>query len=241
MTPVALMLLQLIDANEQAQRAADAGWETAKWTFWLVLATFLLVAGAAAAAVYAKQTWETAQGQLRAAEAERDNSNAQLKLAQQADREREATNVSAWLRVHRPYIFVYVRNGNGGPVYDVRCKVSAKPDGALPEPSLDVCTWDQMALAPAAAAVDNDLRAQVHEDSVVYEYTRDGIRRTRSGSDRIGLAKTADFKSWDGDPKSVGLAVELTFRDSSGRGWHRAWNGYLTQIDVHGRSLETGR
>ncbi|MGO4230159.1 hypothetical protein AB4Y72_14955 [Arthrobacter sp. YAF34] len=225
MTGFAIEITTAIDGNEQALRAADAAWEAARWSFWMLVLTLGLLAGAIAAAVYAKKTWESTHKQL-------SHSNEQLDMARTADLEREATNVAAWLVARNSYINVYVRNGNDGPVYDVRCKVWGKPDGNLSEPSVEVYEWNQMALSPAAAGIEKekgDQRYSIDEDSVVYNYTQDDIPRTRSGSRVVALNLPEDFRVWNGEPKTTGLAVELSFRDSDGNNWHRAWNGKLSQ------------
>ncbi|MGJ3191232.1 hypothetical protein [Paenarthrobacter sp. FR1] len=208
----------LIDADEQAQRAADAGWETARWTFWLVVATFLLVAGAVAAAIYARRTWMAAQGQLEAAVV--------------SEQEREARNVSAWLEIKRSTVSVFVRNGNGGPVYDVVCTLEAKTSTETNTPSANVESWSQMALGPAS--VDDgrgrELRMNFSEESLVFSYDdAHGRRFSEKGTTKYVVLDTHDdFKLWDGSPDTTGLAVRLTFRDSSGKNWHRAWTGELT-------------
>lgn len=220
--------LNAIDPNEQAQRAADAAWESARWAFWtfatsgvVALFTAGLLVGAFLAALYAKKTWEATRDEL-------GNSNAQVALAEAADLQAEAVNVSTWLSLGGEVIQVFVRNGNGGPVYDVHCYVWAKPDAASPVPTVEIHHWHQLAVAPAAADLGRDKRFDLGPDAYVFEYiTPDGGRHTRNGTTDVRLESRDDWKIWDGDKATTGLAVKLSFRDSRGKHWVRDWNGEL--------------
>ena len=226
MTGLLTQLMNVIDGNEQAQRAADAAWEAARWSFWMLVLTVGLLGGAVLAAVYAKRTWESTHKQLA-------HSNEQLDMARTANLTGEAVNVSAWLVARNSHIYVYVRNGNGGPVYDVRCTVWGKPDNKSAEPTVRAYEWHQVALSPAAAGVEKDkgdYRHSFDEASVVYSYADSDVRRTKSGSSIIALDRSEDFKVWNGASDSTGLAIQLTFRDSSGNRWHRGGGGELTPV-----------
>lgn len=112
-----LLSLSVAPADYQAERAADAAWETARWTWWLVAGTFLLFFGAVAAAFFASLSWKAARGQL-----------AIMKEDREID---EASKVSGWLHQKQPAGLFEVRlhNANHAPVYDVRYQVSGrKPD-----------------------------------------------------------------------------------------------------------------
>lgn len=205
MTDTFIALTQ-IPLDDQALRAADAGWETARWTFWLVVATGLLVLGAAAAALYARRTWKTAQ--------------AQLAMMHASEYTREASSVSAWL--HHPRLdgamSVRLRNDNPAPVYDVRFKLLGKRraadrpgdivrdlhHGILP-PSSDGGT-----VAPKSGTVSE---VDFREDR---EYP---------------ILKSAEFVPWNGDPAAAGVALEVTFRDSRGVKWKRDAMGGLVELD----------
>lgn len=226
MTSLTYVVARLIDPNEQALRAADAGWETARWTFWLVVATFLLVAGAAAAAVYAKRTWETTKGQLRAAEKERDNSNEQLELAKRMDLEREAVHVTVWLQHEMGDLNAFVHNGNPGPVYDVVVSPLIKAD-ATGELEAKTDEWSTVVLPPSSSMIAN-------YPTIVLE-ANECIRGRTGRPDRPAdpiFNSFEDFRIWDGQPGTTGVALEITFRDSAGVSWHRAWNGKLTRQDI---------
>lgn len=223
-----LRIMAAIDPNEQAKRAADAAWESARWAAWTFCASAVyalltagLLMGAFLAARYAKKTWEATRGQL-------ENSNVQLGLAKTADLQREAVNVSTWLSIDREIIHVFVRNGNGGPIYDVHCHVWAKPDAVNPAPTVEIHHWPQIAVAPAAADAGKDQRLVLGPDAYVFEYTTpDGERHTKNGATDVKLESTDEWKIWDGNKSTTGLAVKLTFRDSKGTHWVRDWNGEL--------------
>ncbi|QOT19382.1 hypothetical protein [Paenarthrobacter sp. YJN-5] len=222
--------LSTIDPNEQAQRGADAAWESARWAFWtfitsgvMTLLTAGLLAGAIVAAWYAKKTWEATRDEL-------GNSNTQLALAKEADLQAEALNVSTWLTLDRETLLVFVRNGNGGPVYDVHCRVWAKPDAANTSPKVEIHHWHQLAVAPAAADPGKDKRFELGPDAYVYGATLPGGERlTRNRTPDVKIESMQDWKIWDGNQSTTGLAVELNFRDSRGKHWARAWNGELTE------------
>lgn len=236
-----------VDVNEQALRAADAGWETARWTFWLVVATIFLVVGAGIAAFFAWKTWKAtkdqlgiAKDQLKAAQAERDNSNEQLQMVRDAALKSEAVNVSAWLIHDRGTVHCYIRNGNGGPIYDVKCVVSLKKSADNPVPSVELQSWQRPAVGPAAAPISGnpaasflqDLRFSLGSDTYVGALIdrTDNAPMTAQGSKDVKVPSLDDWKIWDLEATSTGIAVEVNFRDSRGNLWWRDWEGKLGQI-----------
>lgn len=219
MIHVLLETLTTIDANEQAQRAADAAWESAKWAFLMLILTVGLLVGAFRAARYAKKTWE--------------DTNSQLKMARQAEREREASNVSAWLQPAKSgdLVEVFVRNGNGGPVYDVVCDVQAKEKSAE-APGAEVITEEYTALGPEDAKPSKAYAFNLGPDGYVFSYV-DPVSKTRYNFKRgttVIFDSKDDWKIWDGKRETGGLAVQLSFRDSAGRRWRRDWHGKLTEV-----------
>lgn len=214
-----LQALDTIDANEQAQRAADAAWESARWAFWMLIVTVGLLVGAFLAARYAKKTWEA--------------TNSQLQMARQADREREASNVSAWLESAKGsnFIEVFVRNGNGGPVYDVRCRVMAKRAHEK-VPTDQVRTEPYIALGPEDSQRTVKYAFNMGPDAYVFGYKdpKDNVRYTRARTTPVLFDNEGDWKIWDGRPGTDGLAVDLSFRDSAGRSWRRDWHGKLIEV-----------
>lgn len=225
------MLLQTLDtinANEQAQRAADAAWESARWAFWMLIVTVGLLVGAFLAARYAKKTWEA--------------TNSQLQIARQADREREASNVSAWLEPTKGnnFIEVFVRNGNGGPVYDVRCRVMAKRAHEK-VPTDQVRTEPYIALGPEDNHRSVKYAFNMGPDAYVlgYEDRKTGVKYTKDRKTPVLFDKEDDWKIWDGRPGADGLAVDLSFRDSAGRFWRRDWHGKLIEVSQrHGENSD---
>lgn len=220
MIPVLLETLNAIDPNEQAQRAADAAWESARWAFWMLFVTVGLLLGAFLAALYAKRTWEA--------------TNAQLDMARQADREREASNVSAWLQKAKSgdLVEVYIRNGNGGPVYDVVCLVAAKKT-TEEVPVAEVRREPYVALGPDAAKDPKLYSFNMGPDGYVLGF-EDPIDKTRHNLNRGPLVifdSKDEWKIWNGEPSTGGLAVELSFRDSAGRRWRRDWHGKLSELN----------
>ncbi|WP_144663199.1 hypothetical protein [Paenarthrobacter nicotinovorans] len=216
-----LETLAAIDPNEQAQRAADAAWESARWAFWMLLVTVGLLVGAFLAALYAKRTWEA--------------TNAQLSMARRMETEREASSVSAWLQDAKgsdPAVEVFVRNGNGGPVYDVECRILAKRAN-LTMPTDVVRTHSYVALGPEdmrATAVNYAFNMSPNEYVFSHKDPKDGVRYTRNKTTSVFFESDNEWKVWDGRPGTDGLAVDLTFRDSAGRSWRRDWHGQLAQI-----------
>lgn len=204
-----LLTLATDPTLDQARRAADAGWETARWTWWLFFATILLVVGAAAAAIYAKRTWDAASDEHE---------------------KREAVNVSGWLGFDatKKKISLFVRNGNGGPVYDIDCKLWAKVSQNGQAPTVEIYRWKPWALSPAAAGISRDHREDFYPQGYVLSHTHLGVQYTENGSPDVKMAKE-DWKIWDGGADSTGLAVELTFRDSRGLYWRRDWRGRLAK------------
>lgn len=206
MIPVLLETLVAIDANEQALRAADAAWESAKWAFLMLIVTVGLLIGAFLAARYAKKTWEVTKGELD--------------MARAAEREREARNVSAWLQSARSGqgFEVFVRNGNGAPVYDLVCSVVDKNKSAK-EPTDVVRSLRYTALGPENAAGP---RMHLFPTNPPERHV-ESVKRVIAEGRRI-------WEIWNGEPTTGGLAVELRFRDSAGRQWHRDWHGKLTEV-----------
>lgn len=209
--------LNAIDPNEQAQRAADAAWESARWALWMLVVTVGLLVGAILAALYAKRTWEATKEQLN--------------MARKADREREASNVSAWLQKAKSgdLVEVFIRNGNGGPVYDVKCRIVAKAAEAE-APTAEVRTEHYVALGPEDAKQVKMYTFNMGPDEYVYGSTDQGVRYTVNRTTKVVFEKSHDWKIWDGEPSTGGLAVDLRFRDSAGQSWHRDWHGRLAEM-----------
>lgn len=207
------LALTAIDANEQAQRAADAAWESARWAAGLFILTVILAIGAISAALYAKKTWDAAK---------------------RANREREAGNVSAWLQNARGSkdIEVFVRNGNGGPVYDVKCRVTAKRVKEK-EPADLVREEPYIALGPEGAqqrSVGYAFNMGSAEYVLGYTDPATGVRYNENGKPTVFFENKDEWKIWDGQTNTGGLAVDLSFRDSAGRYWRRDWHGKLTEV-----------
>lgn len=175
--------------------------------------TIILAAGAIAAARYAKKT---------------------LDMSRKAEREREASNVSAWLQPAKGSsreIEVFVRNGNGGPVYDVGCTIMAKRADKS-EPTDEVRVESYISLAPEDAKATKSYTFNMGPDEYVLgvEHPITKVKTTKNGTTTVVFDSPEEWKIWDGQPSTDGLAVDLCFRDSEGQSWHRDWYGRLTQI-----------
>ena len=206
----------------RAVMAAEAAVNVAGWS---LIVSFGLLAGALAAAHFAKGAWKAARDQATSA-------NAQLQRAKAADEQKEASKVSAWLSQDGPTIQVHLLNLNDGPVFNVHYAVSVRPsESHSPEPSIQLGHGDFVALPPYATDAKASRPRQFHPDGHVYEYTDPGdqTRRTKSRSLNVQLEDVSDWKLWDGQPDSSGIAIKLTFRDSANVTWQRAWNGTLTK------------
>ena len=193
-----------IPFEDQALRAADASWETARWTFWLVVATFLLVVGAVAAAVYAARTWKTAQDQL--------------KMVREAEKQKEAANVSGWLHQDRTdgAMSVRLRNDNPAPVYDIRYKIIGKHQNDATPKHL-VRDLPLGILPPAAdGGVVKPHYVNVEDFQV---------------DSKTPVLEASQFAPWNGKAEEPGVALEITFRDSNGVQWKRDWHGSLSQLN----------
>jgi hypothetical protein len=193
-----------VAADYQAERAADAAWETARWTWWLVFATFLLFMGAVAAAIYARHSWSAANGQL--------------KMMRAAQERQDATNVSAWLHQSREggLMEIRLRNGNPAPVHDVKYKVAGRmlAEGApktrefrnLPE-----------AVLPPSPEIGYTMVHQISGDEFL------------PGGKNSFFASRKDWKPWNGGKAEAGVVVDLSFRDSKGVRWQRDGLGTLSK------------
>jgi hypothetical protein len=191
---------------------------------WSLLVSIGLFIGALFAASYAKGAWKAARDQARSA-------NAQLQMARTAEQQREAAKVSAWLDGAAGSTFiVHVMNLNDGPVYDVAYRVAAKPSGvSYTEPCVEITSGHFTALSPWEVSHHTQRGSGLHPNGYVYSHTNDkGVDVTANGFANVRLKNLADWKLWDGDPKSAGLAVELIFRDSENLRWRRGWDGKLT-------------
>ncbi|MET4144255.1 hypothetical protein [Arthrobacter sp. UYCo732] len=219
MIAVILETLTTIDANEQALRAADASWESARWAFLMLLVTVGLLIGAFLAARYARKTWEA--------------TSAQLRMAQAADREREARNVSAWLQPAKSgnLMEVFARNGNGGPAYDVVCRIMVKRM-AEKVPTDEVHIERYVALGPDDTQRAVKYAFNMGPDGYTFGYKdpNDGVRYTKSRTTTVLFESDDEWKIWDGQSVTDGLAVDLSFRDSAGRSWRRDWHGKLIEL-----------
>ncbi|WP_157407712.1 hypothetical protein [Arthrobacter sp. ZBG10] len=185
--------------------------------------SFFLLAGAVAAAVYAAKA-------ASAAGAEVENSRTELRMAKLAEEQAEAGRVSTWLTKSGAMIYVYVRNGNSGPVYDVRCRVMVKEtQPQCPEPCVEIWRDSWIALSPAVAQVNDVQKTQLYPQNAIF---RDGgeKRKVLNTSPDVSLNWSEDWKLWDGSTASSGLAIDLTFRDSGGTNWRRSWDGKLEKI-----------
>ncbi|GAA5228989.1 hypothetical protein GCM10025778_35280 [Paeniglutamicibacter antarcticus] len=208
-------------------RAAEAAEATAFWTLLLAIGTFGLLAGAVAAAIFAGLTWKATRSQLNGA-------NEQLAMARKAKLEAEADNVSAWLMHDGGNLGVFVRNGNSGPVYDMNCELFFKPDDKSSTPSVPVNNWASMAVPPAVSGVEKELRFALNSDGYVFAYTdqKTGIDYNKNRQSTVLMKTDDDWKPWNGSAISTGLAVRISFRDSSGVYWRRDWDGKVTQQDL---------
>lgn len=208
-----------IDPNEQAQRAADAAWESARWAAWMfgmsiptILLTVGLLIGAIVAAVYAKKTWQT--------------TNSELGMMRDAEKQLEASKVTAWLvQSSGEEIKVLLRNGNLGPIYDLAIIIKAKAVPTVPFPTELIPGYDAIIVPPS---VDDPARLQIRvlraNDYIEGRFNSLSQKATP-------IFRSADqFTIWKGTPETVGLGLELSFRDSAGISWHRDWHGKLTEL-----------
>jgi hypothetical protein len=195
---------------------------TAVWTGALAAVTSLLVWGAFLAAKYAKKTWEVAQKELE--------------MSREAEARGEAVRVAAWLSPNTHYrslLGVTVANTNPLPVFDVEVKVVALVKGRsgsalVPE---QICNKKWANFPPGlddAWSVDGAHFVQ---------------GATPEFSDAMTDGPVADWGSWEvwsGKDDEPGIAVEMSFRDSSGIYWERGIKGGLTkQVAAHPHRQET--
>lgn len=225
MMEFASMVSRAIGPDTLESRAVMAAEAAVNVAGWSLIVSFGLLAGAIVAARFAGGAWTAARDQATSA-------NAQLQRAKSADEQKEASKVSAWLTQDGQTIQVHLLNLNDGPVYNVHYAVSVRPsDSQSPEPSIQLGHGDLVALPPYAADEKASMPRQFHPDGHVYAYTdpRDDTERTNSKSLNVQLKDESDWKLWDGQPTSSGIAIKLTFRDSANVTWQRAWNGTLTR------------
>ncbi|GAA4034922.1 hypothetical protein GCM10023063_18980 [Arthrobacter methylotrophus] len=233
MTELAAGIHYAIDPDQQALRAADAAWESARWAAWTVgisagmlLLTAGLLVGAFLAAKYARKTWESTRDELH-------NSNEELGIVRQDNLQREAVNVSAWLQKAKSgnAVEVFVRNGNGGPVYNVTCNVLAKSKHSA-TPVISVRSEPYIALGPEDAKPAKGYAFNMFPDEYVYSHIDGEVRYTVNRTRNVIFESEDDWKLWNGQDDADGLALELTFRDSAGICWRRDWYGTLTQQTI---------
>lgn len=210
-----------------------AAMDTAFWTTSLAWATWLLFAAAVVAAYFAYRTWRDTKKQLvesgaqtTAARKQADAATEQLKRAKQSDEQLEAQQVAAWLRgdAGQP-LAVCVRNGNPGPVYDVRITLLAKVATGN-DPFRWLAEYPFGVVPPAAS------EPQGAEQRMLYG--PDSLVPDPDGSDPLRTASAffpyrSDFAVWDGSPLTTGVTLTLSFRDSSGTRWARDWHGKLAR------------
>lgn len=205
-------------STDAAQTSADAAWAS----FWVSAAVGV---AAVCAAAFSGFAWRATHRQAKSADA-------QLKMAQEAERKAEAAKVSAWLVMHNQVAKVYVRNGNGGPVYDARCHVYLKPQEKT-EPLINIWEDTWTALSPAVAGVNDDEKAKF--DVKGNPYNPEGEWRWEVSSQRFGslafISSMSDWTLWDGRDSSHGLGVDLDFRDSAGQRWKRSHGGQLRSLE----------
>jgi hypothetical protein len=227
-------------ANDLAVKAAM---DTAAWTASLTVATWLLFIAAIAAAYFACRTWVATRSQLTDSEAQTtearrqaDAAREQLDRSAEAEERSEATHVAAWLRGEPGgTLELCVRNGNPGPVFDVQVTFHAKSEPAG-EPGLMIGGHRMAALAPAASEPPERLvRKDIPSRGLVASLTHPLATPGEPGfyprdPKYAAFARGSDFQVWDGSPLTTGVAVQVTFRDSSGISWKRDWHGRLAKL-----------
>lgn len=219
----ASMVVRAIGPDSLEGRAVLAAEAAVNVAGWSLIVSIGLLVGAIVAARFAGGAWKAARDQATSA-------HAQLQRAKAADEQKEASKVSAWLTEDRQTLQVHLLNLNEGPVYNVRYTVSARPsDSHCPEPSVQLAHGDLVALPPYTADVVASTPQQLHPDNHVHEYTdrSDQTRYNKSRKPNVQLDSISDWKLWDGNPTSPGIAIKLTFRDSANVMWQRSWNGTL--------------
>lgn len=238
-----LQYLQILPtADPTVDPAIRAAMDTAAWTASLTLATWLLFAAAMVAAYFAYKTWLDTKEQMGEVKQQTTESRRQADAAQEqldrsavAEEQTEARQVAAWLRGNPGQsLELCLRNGNSGPVYDVRVTFHAKaaPSG---EPGLLIAGHQMAALAPAASEPPEELvRKSIHPLGMVVTPTRPLAPPGQPGfyprdTKYAVFARPSDFQVWDGSALTTGVAVQVTFRDSSGVTWKRDWHGKLTK------------
>lgn len=142
---------------------------------------------------------------------------------QDAEKRAEAANVQAWLTKPRDDVAVYVRNGNSGPVFDVRVEVVAVTQATTNPKVATTLTFP--ILPPALTEPNKELRQYLPPS----DHLPDGYNVVRDKREPT-VASNEDWKVWDGQSGSTGLAVSLSFRDSIGNHWQRDSHGKLSQI-----------
>ncbi|MFJ6300197.1 hypothetical protein QMY03_05445 [Arthrobacter sp. KFRI-F3372] len=200
--------------------AAEAAANAAGASF--VISVLLLVA-ALFAAKYARGAW-------KAAKAEVSNSHEELQMARKFAEEAEAAQVAVWLAQDRDTITAFLRNGNGGPVYDVLWRVMSKPvNSPHSEPTVDVWQDRRSALAPVES---NGGHAETVSLKVMEltDWINGGKYFGVDKSDNFRVDRDHRWHLWDGKSEYGGLAVDLTFRDSVGIYWRRTWDGKLEKL-----------
>lgn len=189
----------------------DPAFWTAVWTFALVAVTLLLVWGAFLAAKYAKKTWRVAQKELE--------------MLREAEARGQAVGVAAWLSpttTSDSLLAITVANTNQLPVFDVEVKVMAlvegRPGSALIPNQLDDKKWAN--LPPG-------------QDSAWYVNGSDYVKGARAEFSRVKadgpVPNWESWEIWSGKDEEPGIAVEMSFRDSSGIYWKRGVKGELTK------------
>lgn len=217
--------------------------DTAAWTVSLTWATWFLFAAAVVAAYFAFRTWIDTKNQLGESRAQTkeacrqaDAAKEQLDRSAEADEQSEARQVAAWLRGDPGRnLDLCVRNGNPGPVHDVRVELlaKAKPEGS---PGLLIGGYRMAALPPA----ESEPQERVQRTIFTSDKLIAGPDRPLAAPDQPGFyprdtayavfARLTDFQVWDGSPLTTGVALHVTFKDSSGIRWKRDWHGRLAKL-----------
>ncbi|WP_461171968.1 hypothetical protein M1D93_13140 [Arthrobacter sp. Z1-9] len=203
-----LLSLSVAPADYQAERAADAAWETARWTWWLVAGTFLLFGGAVAAAIYASRSWKAAKEQLSIMREDREID--------------EATKVSGWLHQEREggLLEVRLRNANHAPIYDVQYKVFGTTPGTE-GPVVKEFRSLLMAVLPPSPEVGFQPAHQIASDGFM------------KGEENSFFVSSKSWKPWNGQEAEPGVFLELAFVDSKGIQWQRNALGALSKVSSH--------
>lgn len=171
--------------------------------------------------MYARKTWEVAQEEL-------DIAKKELKNAQQFEERREAIRVAAWLTSNEHYnelLDLYVANMNPLPVFDVEINVFAMIKEGADSALIPEFIWSKTlgTLPPGGPEKSIDsLDGTPHIKDAWNKYTQ---KQTVGGV----VANWTDWKVWSGKDEEAGIALEISFRDTSGIYWKRGIKGSLKE------------